>query len=1256
MTAGRAQDLAASDLSRPRESLFYEELVARYVSETLSVARPWLRQAVEANLTEPETRYVLLVGEPGVGKTAFMAALANANPTWLRYFIRADSLTPTSGGSASAWLLRIGHQLVDRRPELFDQDLLEIVVKQRIDEAAEDATVAGVRIKNLRASPFRRTAIHVQQDIGRLGGDSVALDVLHATTEPRLLEPETLGYLALLDPALALARLKPTERIVILVDALDELSGSRSEETIIDWLEDSEELPANVRIVISSRPTERLRSFCETRRKAVRKITLDTSSPEVLRDARNFAVRLFETIEIPNAFLPLGIKAAANALGQSANGNFAYLTAYARALRAALSSGDDATLSELLRFEALPEGLGSLYATFLRRIRRQVERIGRLEVAEPTGVDDEFVAPWEGVGQRFVGVLSIARAPLSLEQLSFLGAIRVWPSAAERVLSYFVPYLDATPTGFEFFHPSLREFLTAPATGGNSDVAVSAQEWHRRVVRAYKRRFSSHWADCDAYGAAFLLPHAVESGHGNEVDALIGNFEFLIVAEPDSVMTSLPYAQSQRARDLVLAYGHVAHLLRGSPIGERRSYLEMSLMQNGVADVGEAAIICPRAPTPWRAVWADCDLTLPHYSIGGQPEAVSALTGGYLGNQTYVATGDIRGGVILSDLLTGAKIGSVPDRRLFRISALASYSQSRESLIVIGDIEGMIECWDVGTMQRLWETNGYHWSVRGVAITSLQGRPIVVSCSRDAIYVNDLRTGEKFTQLTGPLGMESVRETHCLAPYDVAHQTFVLSGHGDGVVRVWDLEIGKSINKAKIDDSDIRQIEVIEVNGRRYVVCATLGRTITVLAGDTFEPVLRIAEHAKPNHLPSIATGVLGAERVLYSATVSGIAAYSLPAGRKLAEVSINRGAIYPIARVQGHNGSGLLLGCAGRNLHVINEREITRSGSRPSGRKNRVSAIGNVTWGGSFFACGHDDGSIYLRDPGSGQKISGNEWCAPGAIRSIDSIEHEGQLILACRFDGGVFISHNGRTTILADRDRPDVVMSTALGVVDGRAVLAIGTDTGNIETYAVAPTLTQLASIEAAHTWQSANQADPKIYRSTISALEIVAGKDGTALASAGWQDKTIKLWEWETLRSRTIMATKGYVMRLTSGMIRSRPVLMSLTMDLRCQFWEPETGALLREHIDQRVPNRREPYESDSLWYVDMACGRAAAADVVVIAARDGTISIVDAESLAVTAVISVAYGVWGRSIALDSSGVIALAGARGVTAVKVRAERE
>ena len=55
---------------------------------------------MEERLDKPGCRYVVVVGEPGAGKSGVMAGLAARHCDWMRYFIRRDSITPLSGGDA----------------------------------------------------------------------------------------------------------------------------------------------------------------------------------------------------------------------------------------------------------------------------------------------------------------------------------------------------------------------------------------------------------------------------------------------------------------------------------------------------------------------------------------------------------------------------------------------------------------------------------------------------------------------------------------------------------------------------------------------------------------------------------------------------------------------------------------------------------------------------------------------------------------------------------------------------------------------------------------------------------------------------------------------------------------------------------------------------------------------------------------------------------------------------------------------------
>jgi len=68
-------------------------------------------------------------------------------------------------------------------------------------------------------------------------------------SDPRLLELGNLEHLALLEPAAALQQRDPSARVVILIDALDELVSRPSSDSLIGWLGALAEVPSNVRFL-----------------------------------------------------------------------------------------------------------------------------------------------------------------------------------------------------------------------------------------------------------------------------------------------------------------------------------------------------------------------------------------------------------------------------------------------------------------------------------------------------------------------------------------------------------------------------------------------------------------------------------------------------------------------------------------------------------------------------------------------------------------------------------------------------------------------------------------------------------------------------------------------------------------------------------------------------------------------------------------------------------------------------------------------
>jgi hypothetical protein len=437
----------------------------------------------------------------------------------LRYLIRSDSIRPLSGVDTVSLLLRIGHQLAQKQPDLFRPELLEAVVVQKIENVGQGGTATGIRIEDLTISPFRSTALRVEQNIGTLAGNLIGIEIARANLEPRMLQPDVLAELALFGPATALAGQRPGQIIVVLIDGLDEAIASREVQTILDWLERFPEASSNVRFVLSSRPHPRLRTLQSVRGGALQTIAIESFSTQVRNDTWAFAKTLFSETGIFTNKPPSARDAAIDALTAAAKGNFAYLTAYSRSLRSAIQSGDSGMLEDLAKFETLPEGLLPLYAT-----------------------SGEQLPAWDGVGQRILAILSVAFAPVALDQLAALGGIRAWKDDIRNVFENFVPLLDQSTAGWQFFHPSLGEFLRGDDNEDISDIAVNMRQWDARIVEHYRK--GTEWPDViwhevDEYGLLNIPRHLARSEGSRAVLPVLSRK--LRLAMRDRFHTDLPF-------------------------------------------------------------------------------------------------------------------------------------------------------------------------------------------------------------------------------------------------------------------------------------------------------------------------------------------------------------------------------------------------------------------------------------------------------------------------------------------------------------------------------------------------------------------------------------------------------------------------------------------------------------------------------------------------------------------------------------------
>ncbi|MEV8443639.1 hypothetical protein AB0425_40240 [Actinosynnema sp. NPDC051121] len=483
--------------------LLFEHVVEEHLARGF-VERAWLVDRVERHFRDPGCRFVLLLGGPGTGKSTVLAWLSRRFGLSPRYFLSKLGGGPLAGGDAKSLLIRLGNQLAALRPGVMGADL-DVRVDQAVGEVRGRAV--GVRVDVLRVSPFRHTAMRVAQRAEVVSGELVGVEVGLVVSETRLLQVPDLQEFALLDPARRLAEEEPDTLVVVLVDALDELRfRATSAETadVLDWLAEVPELPANVRVVASARPDERLlERFRRGQGGWIREVAIEAAAEEVWRDLFEHARGLLADPVV--AGLPVvratGVDRLARRISDRADGNFLYLALWGAALREAAEEGDVARVAALVDFEVLPAGLDGFYEYFLALVVRAVE-----QREAPVGL-----RYWDEVCQPLLDVLAVARAPLPRATLFDLAALAGRRREAVRALDHLGQLLAPDGDALRLCHLSFAEFLTSAEDQRMMDHwHVDADENHCLIAERMIDRWGSDWAACtDEYAFDHTAAHLV---------------------------------------------------------------------------------------------------------------------------------------------------------------------------------------------------------------------------------------------------------------------------------------------------------------------------------------------------------------------------------------------------------------------------------------------------------------------------------------------------------------------------------------------------------------------------------------------------------------------------------------------------------------------------------------------------------------------------------------------------------------------------
>lgn len=441
------------------------------------VGREWVFAEIDRWLADRAApRFFILAGEPGIGKTAIAARLAQIRDLDACHFCiarQADTVDPLS------FTRFLSHQLT--HIDDFAQNLLEgqgVQVEVHVDVRENHGQLIGMQIENLI----------VKAPSAAIAFNRAVLDPLQQLYDGGFDRP-----------------------LLILVDALDEAVQHRGPETIVDLLANAHGLPPRVRFVLTSRPAEEaLRHF---ERLDIPHVLLAAGGAKNEADVRTYIrhrletsdrlrLRLAEEVVEPDAFVQQATEAS--------RGSFLYLVWLLRSVEDGMQLLDTS--------EGFPEGLDGIYREFLRT--REV------------GKD---IREWRNQYRALLGVLAAAQEPLTAEQLrrfTGLSAEEVEDSLLD--VQQFLDPVQAKEGLHGLYHQSLVDFLSNKEQA--QEFWIDLVSIHNRLANHYLDAWGGLEAELSGleepeepglgsqYGIRHLAAHLQGAERYAELDSLVSKW------------------------------------------------------------------------------------------------------------------------------------------------------------------------------------------------------------------------------------------------------------------------------------------------------------------------------------------------------------------------------------------------------------------------------------------------------------------------------------------------------------------------------------------------------------------------------------------------------------------------------------------------------------------------------------------------------------------------------------------------------------
>jgi hypothetical protein len=403
------------------------------------VGRGWLIDQVNAFISQDVFRYMVIVGQPGIGKSAFAARLVQLGKANAYHFCVARE-----GGSLEpiAFVRSLGEQLARGVPG-FGEHIINQAPMKKIDVTQE--------IKELKGGTVY--GVYIEKFVVQGPSAQEAFQVL------------------VREPLQRWAGSQPGHtRVVLLVDALDEATRLDRHPNIADLVNEARDLPAQVRWLLTSRP-DSVASFT-TMLPSHQPMVLDRSEGN-LRDVGEYVDAALAESAIAVALQTAAMDPAVlrKELLTRSSGNFLYLKYVLQRLRDDIAAGHAPAPAD-----RLPVDLDAVYNEFLDRVLASKAK------------DD-----WRRIYRPVLGVLAVAQEALIFEQLTAFSAVD--EQDTNDVVEDLRQFLDVPPTGqvgtYRIYHASFADFLIDRTR--NPAYWTDPIQYHRQIADDLLRRFEGAW-------------------------------------------------------------------------------------------------------------------------------------------------------------------------------------------------------------------------------------------------------------------------------------------------------------------------------------------------------------------------------------------------------------------------------------------------------------------------------------------------------------------------------------------------------------------------------------------------------------------------------------------------------------------------------------------------------------------------------------------------------------------------------------------